>query len=85
MSSMLFPLRSTFLRQVLLPRALTRTVPRDRSLDSVRDRDCRAWREDGVFERSRDWEDVKQWNLLRRYVTARQYDSTCCVCELFTI
>lgn len=44
MSSMLFPLRSTFLRQVLLPRALTSMVPRERRRDSVRDRDCRAWR-----------------------------------------
>lgn len=44
MSSILFPLRSTFLRQVLLPRALTSTVPRERRRDSVRDRDCRAWR-----------------------------------------
>lgn len=44
MSSMLFPLKSTFLRQVLLPRALTSTVPRERRRESVRDRDCRAWR-----------------------------------------
>lgn len=44
MSSMLFPLRSTFLRQVLLPRALTSTVPRERRRDSVTDRDCRACR-----------------------------------------
>lgn len=44
MSSMLFPLRSTFLRQVLLPRALTSTVPRERRRESVRDRVCRAWR-----------------------------------------
>lgn len=43
MSSMLFPLRSTFLRQVLLPRALTRMVPRERSRESVSDSDCRAW------------------------------------------
>lgn len=44
MSSMLFPLRSTFLRQVLLPRALTSTVHRERRRDSVRDKDCRTWR-----------------------------------------
>ena len=44
MSSMLFPLRSTFLRQVLLPRALTSMVPRERRRESERDRDCRAWR-----------------------------------------
>ena len=44
MSSMLFPLRSTFLRQVLLPRALTSTVPRERRRDSLTDRDCRACR-----------------------------------------
>lgn len=43
MSSMLFPLRSTFLRHVLLPRALTRMVPRERSRESVSDSDCRAW------------------------------------------
>lgn len=44
MSSMLFPLRSTFLRQVLLPRALTSTVPLERRRESFRDRVCRAWR-----------------------------------------
>lgn len=43
MSSMLFPLRSTFLRQVLLPKALTSTVPRERRRESDRDSDCRAW------------------------------------------
>lgn len=44
MSSMLLPLRSTFLRQVLLPKALTSTVQRERRRDSVRVRVCRAWR-----------------------------------------
>lgn len=47
MSSILFPLRSTFLRQVLLPKALTSTVPRERRRASHRDRDCRPCRSRG--------------------------------------
>lgn len=43
-SSRRLPLRSTFRRQALEPRALTSTMPRWRSLESARERDCRAWR-----------------------------------------
>lgn len=42
-SSRKFPLRSTFRRQALEPRALTSTVPRWRSLESARESDCKAW------------------------------------------
>lgn len=50
-SSRRFPLRSTFLRQAFEPRALTRTVPRCRSLESANESDCRAWR----IRRNRRW------------------------------
>lgn len=53
MSSMLFPLRSTFLRQVLLPKALTSTVPLERRRESIRDRVCRAWTGSGETQGNR--------------------------------
>ena len=41
MSSMPLPLKSTFARQVLLPRALMRMLVRSFSRESATDRDCR--------------------------------------------
>lgn len=59
-SSRRFPLKSTFRRQALEPRALTSTVPRWRSLESARERDCRAWRRSDrrCFEK----ESCRKWN-----------------------
>lgn len=51
MSSSPFPLRSTFLRQVLLPRAFTSTVPRERKRESPRDRDCRTYGDGGEIRK----------------------------------
>lgn len=48
LSSRPFPLRSTFFRQALLPRAFTSTVPRERSRESTRERLCRACQDRGA-------------------------------------
>ncbi len=47
-SSSPLPLKSTFFKQALLPRAFTSTVPLERSLESARDKLCRAWQERGA-------------------------------------
>lgn len=70
MSSMLFPLRSTFLRQVLLPRALTRMVPRERSRESVRDKDCRAWRRQASRKKKTKQRNVKLALKTRKHLVS---------------
>lgn len=42
-SPMAFPLISTFVREVLLPKALIMMVTSVFSLESARDNDCRGW------------------------------------------
>ncbi len=55
-SSSPLPLKSTFFKQALLPRAFTSTVPLERSLESARDKLCRAWQKRGaVRERVCVW------------------------------
>lgn len=43
MSPMLFPLMSTLVREVLLPKALMMMVTSVLSFESARDKDCRGW------------------------------------------